>query len=132
MDREPLTPEVLGEERPEHHFWISRASTAQTPRGSLRRHPDLEVKIHQGLGYTAMCRVRDLSMDGAFVEIQVGPLPQLSRHIEMVLLCSYKDQDIELRLPATVTRVTGRGVALRFGYYDDRTYTDLANLLYAQ
>ncbi|HKQ30525.1 MAG TPA: PilZ domain-containing protein [Burkholderiales bacterium] len=118
----------------EQSFWIDRALTAQSTEGarhSLRRRPDLDVLVNYGLAYSRPWQVRDLSMNGAFVEIEGGPLPEMT-YVEVVLRYHYKGRDVELRLPATVRRVVGQGMALRFGYYDDQAYTDLANLLYAQ
>lgn len=42
----------------------------------------------------------------------------------------YRGEPLELRLPARVVRLTAEGAAVRFGRYDDETYTQLVNLLY--
>jgi hypothetical protein len=134
MDRKSLPPEHTATEAAEQFFWISRAASmraANPPRHSLRRRADLEVLVNHGLTYSMPWHVRDLSLDGAFIEMEAGPLPEAT-YLELVLRYRYKDRDIELRLPATVSRMVGHGMALRFGYYDDQTYTDLANLLYAR
>jgi hypothetical protein len=114
-------------------FWLHRATSARTTargRHSLRRNLNLDVVVNHGMTYSIPWQVRDLSLDGAFVEIESGPLPEAS-YLEVVVRYDYKDRKVELRLPATVARIEGRGMALRFGYYDDQAYTDLANLLYA-
>lgn len=134
MDRKSPRPEAPTTETMEQSFWISRATSASAiniPRRSLRRRPNLEVLVNHGLTYSTPWQVRDLSLDGAFIEAKNAPIPEAS-FLELVLRYHYKDRDVELRLPATVARIVGRGMALRFGYYDDQTYTDLANLLYAR
>jgi hypothetical protein len=133
MDRTSLPPEDAAGTA-EQFFWISRAASARVanpPRHSLRRRANLEVLVNHGLTYSMPWHVRDLSLDGAFIEMEAGPLPEAT-YLELVLRYRYKDRDMELRLPATVSRIVGHGMALHFGYYDDQTYTDLANLLYAQ
>jgi hypothetical protein len=121
----------------DQQFWLSRAtqphaseSFKPTPRYSLRRPIYFEALINRGLNYSTPWRVRDLSLTGAFVEMdtaQFGP----ASSVEVVLRYRYKDAPIELRISATVARVQADGAALVFGNYDDQTYTDLANLLYA-
>jgi hypothetical protein len=133
MDRKSLPPGLSPNGGADQPFWLHRASTARTAargRHSLRRPLNLNVLVNHGLTYSIPWQVRDLSLDGAYVEIEDGPLPEAS-YLEVVLRYFYKDRQMELRLPATVARIDGRGMALRFGYYDDQTYTDLANLLYA-
>jgi hypothetical protein len=99
-------------------------------RHSLRRPLNLEVLVNYGLTYSVPWHVRDLSMQGAYIEIESGPLAE-SAYLEVVLRFQYKGERLELRLPATVERVEGKGMAVRFGYYDDDAYTHLTNLLYA-
>ena len=130
MDRKSLSPESSAATE---QLWISRTTSAadKEPRHSLRRQTRLDILVNYGMTYSVPWQVRDLSMDGAFIEIENGPLPETT-YMEIVLRYSYKERNIELRIPATVARVVGQGMALKFGYYDDQTYTDLANLLYAQ
>ena len=116
-------------------FWLGRTLDAPdaavpVPRHSLRRQFHLEVVVNHGLAYSVPWHVRDLSLTGAFVEMDATHLPEGS-YVEVVLRYRYEDRPMENRLPATVLRVEERGMALTFGWYDDETYTDLANLLYA-
>jgi hypothetical protein len=123
----PDTPATL-----EQQFWLSRAtgSLKSPPRYSLRRPIHFDALVNHGLTYSAPWRVRDLSLTGAFVEMRTTRLEAASL-VEFVLRYQYKDTSIELRIPATVARIQADGAALVFGHYDDQTYTDLANLLYA-
>jgi hypothetical protein len=123
-------------------FWLGRAVEAQqdaqagapaipAPRHSVRRALHLQALINHGLSYSSPWHVRDLSLTGAFVEMVSSPLP-VGSYVEMVLRYALHGATFEHRLPATVTRLEGAGMALTFGAYDDDTYTALANLLYAQ
>jgi hypothetical protein len=122
-------------------FWLGRALEAREeertrdaplpePRDSVRRPFGIEALINHGLSYSTPWRVRDLSLTGAFVEMDATQLPD-GAYVEIVLRYRYKNKTVEHRIPATVTRTAPDGAALTFGHYDDRTYTDLANLLYA-
>ncbi len=99
-------------------------------RTSLRAELPYEAVINYGMTYSGAWRVRNMSMSGAFVEMDVGDL-QEGAAVEFVIRYSYKGQQMEHRLPATATRIQQNGVALKFGRYDDETYTQLINLLYA-
>lgn len=127
----------------EQTFWLGRALEAREaelarnapvaePRDSIRRPFGIEALINYGLSYSTPWRVRDLSLTGAFVEMETNAeqLP-LGAYVEFVLRYRYKNQFVEHRIPATVTRNAPDGLALTFGRYDDKTYTDLANMLYA-
>ncbi len=100
-------------------------------RTSLRTELPYEVIINYGMTISCAGRVRDMSMSGAFVEMDVGDL-QEGAAVEFVLKCFYKGERMEHRLPATATRIQQNGVALKFGRYDDETYTQLVNLLYVR
>jgi hypothetical protein len=118
-----------------HDFWLTRAMSARTaskprPRHSVRRALTLEALLNHGMTYSVPWRVRDLSLTGAFVEIDAAHLPEGS-YVEFVLRYNYEEKAIELRIPATVARIQKDGAALIFNAYDDDTYTRLTNLLYA-
>ena len=44
---------------------------------------------------------------------------------------AYQEKQIEHRIPATIARLQAKGIGLKFEAYDNQTYTDLVNLLYA-
>jgi hypothetical protein len=142
MDRKPRVRENTSTVENAGDFWLSRAAReqqARAPRGdalvpeprvSLRRRIPLEVLVNYGMTYSVPWRVRDLSLHGAFVEMDAADLQEGS-YVEFVLRYRYKDKAFEHRLPAKIARLGADGVALEFGDYDDATYTDLVNLLYA-
>jgi len=127
-------------EQPES-FWLGRVWEARQADGapnavptearqSLRRRHSLEALINHGLSYSIPWRIRDLSLEGAFLESENGQLPT-GASVEVVMRYSCKGRDVEVRLPATVTRIETRGMALKFGRYDNQIYTDLTNLVFA-
>lgn len=107
------------------------ASTATVPlRASPRRRTPFEAVINYGLSYSAVWHLRSLNLNGALLEKSgVHDLP-LGAQVELVLRYRYKNEPVELRVPARVVRLTAEGAALTFGPYDDETYTHLVNLLY--
>ena len=129
-------------------FWLTRAVRAQRaetgPEGaattthsqephlrhSLRRDRPIDALINYGMTYSGLQHVHDLSTTGALVEMRNTNL-EVGTQVEFVLRYRYEDQPKELRLPATIKRVSEDGVASEFGGYDDSAYTDLVNLLYA-
>jgi hypothetical protein len=132
-----------------HNFWLTHAfraryegdksedpllSAARAPhvhwRHAVRRRKPLEALVNYGMTNSVLRQVRDLSPTDAFVEMSPANL-SVGSEVEFVLRYRYQGRLIELRLSATVNRVVPDGVALKFGKYDDITYTDLVNLLYA-
>ena len=105
-------------------------SQAPHLRHSLRRDKPMEALINYGMTYSGLQHVHDLSTTGALVEMRNTNL-EVGTQVEFVLRYRYEDQPKELRLPATIKRVSEHGVAIEFGGYDDSAYTDLVNLLYA-
>lgn len=118
-------------------FWIARPDHASPSlqhgpvvRQALRRHAPLTALINFGLHYSRRWPIRDLSTNGAFVEMPaIGIKPGMS--IEFVLRFRAGNRAVEHRLPARVERIESDGVALRFGQFDDQAYTDLVRMLYA-
>ena len=99
-------------------------------RTAVRTEVPLQVLINYDFNYSKATRVRDLSTEGAFVEMPTTELPQGAR-VETVFRYRVKGTTREHRLPARIVRVDRDGVALKFGAYDDDTYTGLINLLFA-
>jgi PilZ domain len=98
-------------------------------RTSIRKPIPMKVIVNYGMTYSKSWRIRDLSMDGVFVEMGGTELPQ-GTPVELVFRYSHRGTPHEHRLPASVVRSGSDGHALRFGKYDDHIYTDLVNLLW--
>jgi hypothetical protein len=99
-------------------------------RTSIRKRISLNVLINHDLAYSKRWKIRDLSLSGALLEISNEEfLP--GTPIEAVILMKEHEQSDLYRLPAEVVRINREGLALRFGSYDNKTYTALVNLLYS-
>lgn len=99
-------------------------------RTTVRTEIPLQVFINYDSKRAVATKVRDLSTEGAFIEMSPTELPE-GAQVETVLRYYMDDKPIEYRLPASVVRVTSDGIGLKFDSYDDETYTRLVNLLCA-
>lgn len=95
-----------------------------------RRRLPLQVTLNFGLGGCPVLQLRNLSTDGALIELGSHALAE-GMLVELVLRCLYKDRPLSLHFGAEIVQVEGGSVLLRFGRYDDQTYTDLVNVMYA-
>ncbi len=141
MKRKPAVHEVSHPSAPDD-FWLGRAVKERLRRGDqthgsvfayrsdARKQIPLEALVNYGLTYSVPWHIRDLSPTGAFVEMDPADFSE-GAYVEFVLRFQYKGKPIEHRLPGKVTRIEPNGIPLRFGNYDDESYTDLINLLYA-
>jgi hypothetical protein len=99
-------------------------------RASIRKRISLNVLINHDLTYSKRWKICDLSLNGALLEMSNKEfLP--GTPIEAVILLKEHGQSDLYRLPAEVVRLNSEGLALRFGNYDNNTYTALVNLLYS-
>ena len=77
-----------------------------------RRVTDVKVFAHDGVELRK-CRLRDISLNGAFVETRDFPLAK-GAEVELVLRIRREGRLTHCRLPAKVIRVTPEGAALAF------------------
>ena len=98
-------------------------------RISIRREVSCNVLVNFSMGYAVAHRIHNLSLGGALVEMDINGI-QVGDPVEIVLEFSRDGRVAERRIPAQVTRTGRNCVALKFGRYDNRTYTDLVNFLY--
>jgi hypothetical protein len=89
------------------------------------------VLSHAGLG-TEAGRIKDVSLDGAFVQSGLKDLPMFAT-VELTVTMSGGEQPRikEYRLPATVVRYTEDGAGLKFYHLDMESYSALLDLLYS-
>lgn len=118
-------------------IWLARAAvtkvdTTLRQRGSIRKAASCNILVRSGTSYSLVRNIHDLSLDGVFVEMNSPDILHGGDSVEVILSFDAKGQQAEHSISAEVVRVQQEGVALRFGKYDDRTYTDLVNFLYAK
>ena len=84
-----------------------------------------DVKVFAGDGVElAKCRLRDISVDGAFLETKNFALTE-GTNVELVLKIRPGGKPRHCRLPAKVVRVEEDGTAVMFGELDE----ELCNIL---
>ncbi len=98
------------------------ASTSEPPRVT-----DVKVFTYDGVESTK-CRLRHISVDGAFVETKNFPLTK-GTNLELVLKIRSGGKPRHCRLPAEVIRVEDDGAALMFGNLDEHLYNVLLDIV---
>ena len=108
----------------------SPAHASLRERESIRRAIPCSMLVNFGTTYAIASNVLDISLTGTYLDLDAAGA-QLGDAVEVVISFAYQDKQIEHRLPATIVRLKPKGVGLKFDAYDNQTYTDLVNLLYA-
>jgi len=75
-----------------------------------------------------MCKLVDLSMGGAFLDIGWGALTR-DQPVELSLTIHFAGNKQVYRLPAKVSRITASGTAVRFGSLDVPTHRALSTYI---
>lgn len=89
------------------------------------------VLNHARLGVEAGW-IKDVSLDGAFVQSEWKDLPAYTAVNLTVSLSTGEERLVkEYRLPATVTRKTDEGVGVKFDHLNMESYSALLDLLYS-
>jgi hypothetical protein len=94
-----------------------------------RRLTDVKVFAHDGVELKK-CRLRDISLNGAFIETKDFPLAK-GTDVELVLRIRREGRLTHCRLPAKVIRVTPEGAALMFVDLDEmlsKVVFDIVNI----
>ncbi len=92
-----------------------------------RRVTDVMVFASDGL-QLKKCRLRDISIDGAFIETENSALAQGTK-LDLVLRILREEKTTACPLPAEVVRVQKDGAALMFGGRDQHVYNMLADIV---
>ncbi len=103
----------------------------QDKRFAVRKQICVDVIVNHELNYTGLWKTKNLSLNGAFVEM---PGEHLSPQADVEAILALADLDCPQRhhIVARVVRAGPDGVALMFRDYGNHTYTALAKLLYAE
>ncbi len=83
---------------------------------------------HHRLGLTK-CRLRNISLDGAFVEVKDFDVA-VGTDVDLVLKVRSGKKRGHCRLPANILRVEEDGVAIKFHDLDDQSYHVLFDIVY--
>ena len=99
-------------------------------RISLRRDVDVKAMItHHRLGLTK-CLLRNMSLDGAFVEVNGFDIA-VGTDVDLVLKVRSGQKRNHCRLSANIVRVEKGGVAIKFHDLDNRSYQVLFDIVYS-
>jgi len=85
---------------------------------------------HHRLGLTK-CRLRNISLDGAFVEVKDFDVA-VGTDVDLVLKVRSGQKRSHCRLPANILRVDEDGVAIKFHDLDNRSYQVLFDIVYSE
>lgn len=100
-------------------------------RLALRRAVATDVLVnadHLDQSIPRLWKTRDLSLTGAFVEMQGSGL-NVGDSIEAVLMLHHHHHNEPHCVTARITRVTPRGIGLEFGHCEKRTRDVLTKMI---
>lgn len=98
-------------------------------RFGLRRGTDVKVFAHNGVELRK-CRLRDISLQGAFIETKNFPLAE-GTTVELVIRIRRDGKHLHCRFPARVRRAQPDGAALIFTEVDKHLRQVLTDIVYA-
>ncbi|HEX9627423.1 MAG TPA: PilZ domain-containing protein [Acidiferrobacterales bacterium] len=146
MDRKPKLQQSSPPAAADH-FWLaslaqqqihgSAETTDLEPGQSLNTRVALPAEvlykavIDDGSSQHLVWKIRDMSMTGAYVEMDVSQLHE-GKVVELLLRYSFRGRMIQHRLPAKVVRIQLNGAGLRLSYLEPQTFRDLLALLYGK
>lgn len=102
-------------------------SSASERRTNDRRPVTEEGMLSEGMHFR-LCKVRDLSLGGAFLEVGWGALTR-DKPVDLTLTLRSDHEPQVYRLQAEVARVSTEGAAVRFKLLDETTYKALSSFL---
>ena len=91
------------------------------------------VVIDAVLNYQAqvmICTVRDISLNGAFIEGMPQGLPYFNAPVELGLTLTAGGETKQHRIPAKIRRIADNGAGVSFGDVGMDAYFSLVNLVY--
>jgi hypothetical protein len=103
---------------------------AMSERRDSQRVP---VALDAVLNYQAqvmICTIRDISLNGAFIEGTPDGLPYFNAPVELGLTLTSAGETKQHRIPAKIRRIANNGVGLTFGDVGMDAYFSLVNLVY--
>jgi hypothetical protein len=98
-----------------------------------RGNPRTPIELDAVLNYEAfalICTIRDISLNGAFVEAAPEELPFNNTSIELSLTVTNGGEPQYFRIPARIRRVTDHGAGVSFGDVGMDAYFSLVNMVY--
>lgn len=98
-----------------------------------RENQRIPVVIDAVLNYrehALICTLRDISLNGAFVEVPPDDLPYTNSPVELALNVTRNGTARHCRIPARIRRITDNGAAVSFGDVGMDAYSSLVSIVY--
>ena len=98
-----------------------------------RENQRIPVTVDVVLNYrehALICTMRDISLNGAFVEAPPDDLPYTNSPVELGLTVNRAGQSKHCRISARIERVTNNGAAVSFKDLGLDAYSNLASIVY--
>jgi hypothetical protein len=99
-------------------------------RRDSQRVPVLIDAVLNYQAHVLVCTVRDISLNGAFVEGRADALPYFNASVELGLTVTTAGETKQHRIPAKIRRLADNGAGLSFGDVEMDAYFSLVNLVY--
>ncbi|KPK47246.1 MAG: hypothetical protein AMJ84_05105 [Acidithiobacillales bacterium SM23_46] len=98
-----------------------------------RENQRLPVEFDAVLNYqqhAIICTVRDISLNGAFVETMPDSLPTRNTHVEIGFSVLTNGQNRYLRIPGRIAYIKDNGAGVRFSEVGMDAYMNLVDMVY--
>lgn len=98
-----------------------------------RENSRVPVAVDVVLNYrehALICTLRDISLNGAFIEATPDDLPYTNSNVEIALTMQRNGQSKHCRIPARIARITDQGAAISFSDIGAETYSNLVSIVY--
>lgn len=98
-----------------------------------RKNQRIPVGVDAVLNYrehVLICTLRDISLNGAFLEAPPDDLPYTNSSVELALTVTRDGTAKHCRIPARISRITDNGAAVSFGDVEMDTYSSLVSIVY--
>lgn len=98
-----------------------------------RENQRVPIAVDAVLNYrehALICTLRDISVNGAFVEAPPDDLPYTNSPVELSLTVTKDGASRHCRIPARISRVTDNGAAVSFGDVNLDLYSSLVSIVY--
>ncbi|HYM47506.1 MAG TPA: PilZ domain-containing protein [Burkholderiaceae bacterium] len=80
--------------------------------------------------HALICTLRDISLNGAFLEAPPDDLPYTNSSGELALTVTKGGQSKHCRIPARISRITDNGAAVSFSDVGLDAYSSLVSIVY--
>lgn len=80
--------------------------------------------------HALICTLRDISLNGAFLEAAPDDLPYTNSPVEIALTVTRDGAAKQCRIPARISRLTDNGAAISFSDVGMDAYSSLVSIVY--